>query len=274
MGIAASAALLFVILAYLAQSPRQLARYRWLAFRLAGRGRSLTGYGLASLLVALGFFLAGIPIGAESPIDSSQETAAILTPSSQPQETVGDNTPEATIAPIAEDGDPDQDLANTPESGSFARPPTATPVDGESQSGDDSQESVAVNTAEGTAESPSATPRPVATATPSPTATSSPTPTATPSPTVTPTPTLTPTPILGETAIVDTTSSTLWVRRTPAGDQLELVFNGDVVILENEQQASGGILWQLVRTVNGNLGWVQADFLLNPDVPDEDSDEN
>lgn len=259
MGISAAAALFFVLLAYLAQSPRQIARYRWLSFRLVNRGRALTGYGLASLLVALGFFLAGIPI--EPPTAQNQpqtESAVLITtpiPTLNPIESVEEDDSDGSEAlgsteneaPLADE---------TPESGAFLRPPTAAPED--AATGDDNPP--AAVSEEESDETPEPPP-PAVTPSPSPVPTVTPTSTPSVTPTMTPTPTMTATPITGPTAIVDTLSSTLWVRRTPGGAQLELVLNGDILILEDSQLSAGGTLWQQVRTPSGNLGWVQAEFL-------------
>lgn len=265
MGLAAAAALFFVVLAYLAQSPRQIASYRWLAFRLANRGRSLTGYGLASLLIALGFFLAGIPLDqpAVAEIPSATTAALVDTTVSQPTATPGDTAAELAAQTPEESETDDQ----SPESGAFLRPPTATAEGSAEGEGSDDGESDPASEATAEEEQPTSavTAAPTATpsATPRPSITPSPTPSATP--TVTPTPTITPTPITGETSVVETLSSTLWVRRTPGGAQLELVLNGDILILEESRVSVGGTLWQQVRTVSGNLGWVQSEFLTNPE---------
>lgn len=267
MGVASAAALLFVVLAYLAQSPRQIARYRWLAFRLANRGRALTGYGLASLLVALGFFLAGIPIGPTDGGDPAAENTPVELVAVTPEESDSVEVSDASTADQPEKTDPDQDPEFepdlTPESGAFLRPPTAAPEELISEENNNSEEE-GVQT-EGESAAPTATsqaPDVTLSSTPLPSATPSPTPSATP--TVTPTPTITPTPILGITAQVETLSSTLWVRRTPGGAQFELVLNGDTLVVEESRVSVGGVLWQQVRTLNGNLGWVQAEFLSSP----------
>ena len=86
--------------------------------------------------------------------------------------------------------------------------------------------------------------------------------TATPLPTATPSPTVTPTPIEGKTGLIDTDGSTLWVRRSPGGQQLVLVRDNEVVLIENGRANQGGILWREIRTVNDIVGWVQAEFLI------------
>jgi len=64
MGLSAVAALLAIALSFLAQSPRMLARLHLTGSRLDLRARTLTGYGLALLLLAMGFFAAGVPLAA------------------------------------------------------------------------------------------------------------------------------------------------------------------------------------------------------------------
>jgi hypothetical protein len=71
----------------------------------------------------------------------------------------------------------------------------------------------------------------------------------------------TPTPIEAETAVIDTQGSTLWVRRTPGGQQLVIVADQDVVILSTGHAHQGGLLWQEIVTVSGVKGWVQNEFL-------------
>ncbi len=75
---------------------------------------------------------------------------------------------------------------------------------------------------------------------------------------------MTPTPIEQETAVISTRGSTLWVRRTPGGQPLALVHDQDIVILFSGHAHQGGILWQEVSTVSGEVGWVQEEFL-SPD---------
>ena len=62
MGVTAVLALLMTILAYIAQSPRALMRMGLAGYRLDLRVKLFTGYALASLILMLGFFLAGVPI--------------------------------------------------------------------------------------------------------------------------------------------------------------------------------------------------------------------
>ena len=66
MGLSAFAALLAITLAFVALSPRMLARLNMANRRLDVRARTFTGYGLALLLLAMGFFVAGVPLGQEA----------------------------------------------------------------------------------------------------------------------------------------------------------------------------------------------------------------
>jgi hypothetical protein len=85
--------------------------------------------------------------------------------------------------------------------------------------------------------------------------------TPTPTPEATPTPSLTPTPISGETAVVTTGGGTIWLLRSPGGQNLELLHNADIVILHSGHANQGGILWQEISTLSGFRGWLQEEFL-------------
>jgi hypothetical protein len=84
----------------------------------------------------------------------------------------------------------------------------------------------------------------------------------TPTPTETPVPTLTPTPITGQTAVIDIGGGNVWLHRSPGGQNLIILSSGDIVIVLNGRANQGGILWQEVMTVNGVVGWIQAEFLV------------
>lgn len=260
MGVTGLGALIAIALAYMAQSPRFLARIGLAGARLDLRVREFTGYALAFVLLAFGFFLAGVPLGTSAsdvagatavPTGVPEETAvaAVATPPPDLDAAVDSETPVATGAPRL-----------TPESGAFGGPPPAAAAATAETDADSTTVPPSADDATAPAEATvTATPIPTTTAA----ATTTPLPTGTPTdtPTVTPTPTLTPTPIVGETAVIQTGGSTLWVRRSPGGQQLTLVRNGDVVILTSGHANRGGILWQEVRTVDGVLGWVQEEFL-------------
>ena len=62
MGVAILAALISVGLALLGQSPTTIRRLSLARARLDMRVRALTGWGFAFILLAIGFFLAGVPL--------------------------------------------------------------------------------------------------------------------------------------------------------------------------------------------------------------------
>ena len=261
MGISAVGALLMIGLALLAQSPPTLARMRLLSARLDLRAKAFTGYGFALMLLAFGFFLAGVPLGAvpdtavadttpiaqteaaNTPVATNQTDADLSTP--QP---IGTTAPRATLS-SAESGSFGSSL---PEATATAVPENSTPGP------------TAPATATATA---AATNTPVATNTATATPTNTATSTASPTPTETSTPTVTPTPIQGETAVITTEGNPVSLRRAPGGQQvLEQLQNGTVVVLQNGRANQGTTLWREVRTTEGILGWVPEE-LLSFDVP-------
>lgn len=286
MGIAALAALFSLFLAFIAQSPRLLRRLGLDVYRLDLRVREFTGYALAGLLLVLGFFLAGVPIGGEvaaqpaPPTDTTTQQAVADLPLDVPgtltrsaiTETV--TIPTASVTP--------RNPGQTPVSGGFgagSRPtqgpeitltvtvtvtgavmpsiPTLTPTVDPGTS-DNSPTSTGTPTRV-TSPTPSLTPTPTETPTPSAT------PTMTPSPTATPTPSLTPTPIDGPTAIVDPSRSNVWIYRSPGGQELVLSPGGSTVILLPRRSSQGGFLWREVMTVGGLTGWIDDSYLIYGD---------
>lgn len=273
MGLAALAALLAIGLAYIGQSPRFVRRLRLDVYRLDLRVRTFTGYAFALLLLAFGFFLAGVPLDPMSPAGTDPaamtEVAALVgtatanaLSASQPAPTNEPGLP-ATPATLTSTPAP---TSSTPVTGAFGgRPPaSATPISGTLtiDEGEVTSTSPAGSnpTATPTA-GPSSTPTPVPTNAPSATATPSPTPTATSTPTVTPTPTMTPTPIVGETATVNANGGSVWVYRSPGGQQLLLLPDRVIVILRPGHANQGGTLWQEIQTVDGQIGWIEVAFL-------------
>ena len=270
MGVTAVLALLMTIIAYIAQSPRTLLRLGLAAHRLDLRVKSFTGYALASLILLLGFFLAGVPINAgDATITATpnSETANISPTLVQTDADTATDLPAAvSTTNTSRNGDSSESSIETPSSGAFGGPPpgssdeqvtetpspTATPEQaGPSPTPDDESEATAV--------SPTPTDNEAGTAVP----TASPTATATPFPTATPSPTITPTPIEGITGTINTNGSTLWVRRSPGGQQLVIVQDNEIVLLENGRANQGGILWREIRTLTGVRGWLQMEFLLD-----------
>lgn len=270
MGITAVLALLMTILAYLAQSPRALLRLGLAGQRLDLRVKLFTGYALASLILMLGFFLAGVPIddGGVTAVSTPATEIAESAATSNNTGAMGALPPTAVITENTQSSDAvanNESSTQTPSSGAFGGPPpsssdevivteeippSATPeLVGPSPTPDGDGGETAVPTPATSGEANTATP------TPSPTATN------TPFPTATPTPTITPTPIEGITGTINTNGSTLWVRRSPGGQQLVIVQDDEIVLAENGRANQGGILWREIRTVNGILGWIQAEFL-------------
>ena len=90
---------------------------------------------------------------------------------------------------------------------------------------------------------------------PLPTTTSIDTPTDTPAPTV-------------ETAVVSSGVG-VWLRAAPstAGEQLEWLLDGTVLIVLAGQETADSLLWQQVQTESGTIGWVAADFIVPADQP-------
>ncbi|MEW5988452.1 MAG: hypothetical protein AB1791_17620 [Chloroflexota bacterium] len=238
MGLSALGALIWLTLALIAQTPRFLRRLGLSGFRLDLRVRAFTGYALAFLLLAIGFFLAGVPLVEPAADTLSQQPAATAPAGQLPTQVAA-----VTVTPSPT---PTATPRLTPETGAFGQPlaeQTTTPA-GETPVSPTNTATLAPA---------------LSTATPTPTP--SPTQTATPSPTITPSPTLTPTPITGRTAVVTTGGSTLWVRRIPAGETLVLLQDGDLVILLSGHANHGGVLWQEISTVGGIAGWVPAEYL-------------
>lgn len=249
-----------LILAYVAQSPRLLKRLGLSGYRLDLRARTLTGYALALLLLSAGFFLAGVPLGtftddvvAEvtqpiSETNGSDEMGVVAGP-------VSTTVPETSaVATIPDDG--------TPDSGAFAGPPPSAMTETIEASSDADGQDVTF-TPEAATEIivlPSPTFTPTNTVTPSPT--------PSPTPTNTPTPTHTPTPIFEETAMINTGSSTVWIKRTPGGQDYVLLRGGETVILFPGHANIGGSMWREVSTVEGIAGWVLESYLSSGEETD------
>ncbi|NCF66102.1 MAG: hypothetical protein GWP61_09005 [Chloroflexi bacterium] len=264
MGITAVGTTVMLILAYVAQSPRLINRLGLSSLRLDLRARTLTGYALALLLLSFGFFLAGVPLGPLSN-ENIAETAEAVTDANEATAMVASLEPVTTAAAetTTDVGTPASGTAR-PASGAFGGPPpaalTAT-AEALDRTSDQSEELTPESRTEDIIQ-PSATITPTATITPSPT--------PSPTPTVTPTPTFTPTPIFEDTAIINTGSSTLWLKRTPGGQDYYLVKGGDAVILFPGHANIAGSLWREVSTVDGTVGWVLESYL---DYGEEDGNE-
>ena len=256
MGLAAVGALVAILLAFLAQSPRLLSRLKLTGRRLDLRARSFTGYGLALLLLSMGFFLAGVPLDR-----NSSEIVAEVTELPGLGAAVATEMAEETIT--AGNG------GNGSQSGAMIGLPTATPGGASGAMGDLitpqatlEPGDIITGTVETTAEvvaPPAATGEPPAATGEPPAATATRAPTATPTPTPTPTPTATP--ILVPTARINDETSTLPVRRLPNGPVLVVLTRGDTVIPRTGNAFHRGEVWKEVQTVDGVIGWVPERFL-------------
>ena len=245
MGLTALGTLIMIVLSLLAQSPQLLLRLG-LHGRLEAQARLFTGYALALLLLMFGFFLAGVPLGAS--VETIVVTSTLL-PDGPVSVTITNTVvADALVTPSI------RPTSLTPESGAFGGPPEEEA---------ENTPTVAVTEAfdPTTTATSSVTLVPLATETDTATATATATATNSPTPTTTPTPTVTPTPIVGETAVVNTSGSTLWVYRSPGGQQLVVVRDQDIVILLPGHALRNGLVYRQVSTVEGIVGWVEEEFL-------------
>ena len=254
MGLSAFAALLAITLAFVALSPRMLARLNMAGRRLDVRARTFTGYGLALLLLAMGFFVAGVPLGEPA------TPLAEATPAATDDGAIAAATPITTT------------LATGGQSGAMVGLPTSSAEDA---TGLPTVDLSAVAPITGTVElalppgaatgepgAAEATAAPAAaTASPTVEATATLPPTATP--THTPAPTPTPTPILVPTARIGDDTSTLPVRRQPGLDEpvLAVLVRGEIVLPLSGHAFHTGEVWREISTVTGIIGWVPERFL-------------
>ena len=254
MGLSVLGAIFFTLLAYIAQSPRTLVRLGLAGRHLELRVKMFTGYTLACLFLLLGFFLAGVPLGPAAETAAAAPTA-VAGAGQPPAETNFSVT--VTAAGTPSPARPAEGR-RTPSSGAFGGPPPGfQPAETTETSGETAVPSQPDTEIPVTA---AATPTPGNELTPTAVAVT-PTATPTPTPTATPTPTITPTPIDGETAVIDIGSGTIWVYRSPGGQRLALLTNGDTVILANGRANRDGLIWRKIRTVNGITGWIEEGFI-------------
>ncbi len=253
MGLSLLGALIALILALLGQSPGLLKRTGLVGARLDQNVRAFTSYAFALLVLAIGFFVAGVPLYSQtenSAVSNNSNTEGQL-PESTIATEISPNEPGLSPTPIF------TATAATPVTGAFGGPPSDG-LDGSSNETSQSTSTSAVNSepitstttspGSATAQSPSSTPSVAA-------------PTSTPSPTRRPSPTISPTPILSETAQIDTAGSTIWLLRTPGGRNLITISDGEIVIILPRHANQGGILWREVSTGFGIVGWVREEFL-------------
>ncbi|MGD2048424.1 MAG: hypothetical protein PVH03_02970 [Chloroflexota bacterium] len=256
MGVSAAGALLALILAYIGQSPKFLNRSGLKRTRLDLRVRALTSYAIALLILAIGFFLAGVPLGPQPETNLSEgQSSGTETALSDDVGSSFDDVAVSSSSPTA------ISTLATPETGAFAGPPATSVV---LEKGTIDASEVLTSTVATSNPAPDIpTGNEEATATPS--ITPSPTPTATPTPTYTPTPTLTPTPISGETAVINSGGNMVWLRRSPGGQDLVLVDDDEILLLLPGHANQGGQLWQEVSTLEGVEGWILEDLLEFPE---------
>jgi hypothetical protein len=281
MGLSALGALLFVTLALIGQSPGVMRRLGLDVYRLDLRVRAFTGYAFACLLLIAGFFIAGVPIGAEEPEPVAQGGATTPEPDeTSPISNSEDISPTSPITATLSLTDTATSTATRPASGAMggvaSRTPTvdatagaeATTVEGVTPDiPTPTDEGAGVNEEGTPLPTATGTPTPVSTNTPSPTPTFTPTPTpsetptTTPTPTATATPSLTPTPVEGPTAAVDSDGANIWIYRSPGGQELVLVSHGETLLLLTGHANQGGALWREVQTLQGVDGWIEERFL-------------
>ena len=268
MGLSILGALLMLAYSLYVQSPSRQMSYQIEPYLRESRVRMATTLAFALMLLTIGFYVAGVPLGENAtavvPTEESLPVDAISIAELEAANAVDVIEPtraassSAFAAPLAQNDDSEEVVAV--EGGDSAEtPPTTTETDPATSDN--------LPTATATTQ-PTNTPTPTPTNTP--TATPIPTQTPTPQPTNTPTPTLTPTPITEATALVNTGGSTLWVKRSPGGQNLVILQDGDTVILLGGNANQAGLLWKEIKTVAGVSGWVQAQFL---DFGEEGSEE-
>ncbi len=272
MGFSILGALVTVAYSLYVQSPnRQQFAVQLEPYRKDARVRALTTVAFAFLLLAVGFYVAGVPLGATpttvaqtEAVAEGNEAVEVLSVVTVEGDVVISLTPEtgAMNAPLVSsasecDDPPCDSTAITPQVAEAIE--SVQPV----QSGDAS----ATIEEDPTVPPTPPTPTVIPTETLTPTPTETPLPTNTPTPTQTPTPTLTPTPIERPTARVNTGGSTLWVKYTPGGNNLILLQDNDTVILMPGNANHTGVIYKEIMTVDGTIGWAQRDYLSFGDTP-------
>lgn len=254
MGLSAVGALIAIALAFLAQSPRLLTRLNMAGQRLDMRARTLTGYGLALLLLAMGFFAAGVPLGVPP--------AAVAVATDDTPAGVATLDAAATITATVPVGGQSGAMVGLPTSSAEENATAGLPTV------DLSAVAVVTATVELTPGAATAAPTAVAGSGGTPTAEATATLFPTATPTLTPAPTLTPTPILVPTARIGDETSTLPVRRQPGNDEpvLAVVVRGDIVLPMSSHAFHTGEVWREISTVAGIIGWVPERFLVFEEV--------
>ena len=254
MGLAALGALLFLLLALFAQSPLLLQRIGLSRLRLDLRVRAFTSFAFALLLLAMAFFLAGVPLNPGEEVASTSGEESVSLPQIELVPTVSALNELSTSTTTRET--PIITTPITPETGAFGGPPV-TEVDEQPTSTSTPELATSPVLDPTVTREPSITPTAGQTTEP----TVANTATSTESPTATPTPSLTPTPISGATVVINTGGSTIWLKRSPGGQNLTIIHHDDIVILQPRHANQAGQIWQEIRTVNGIIGWILDEFL-------------
>ena len=281
MGLSIMLALAALAYSLYIQSPTRQIAFQVEPYRLAARIRAATTVAFALLLLTFGFYVAGVPLdGGVAETTSVQAAASVVANGAASGAQVADAEVaalvNATLAAMPTEAADQSSGFQTPASGAFGAPLTDEPEVGEVAVADDGEVSAETNAAPNPDATSTSTPTPAPTETPTntPTPTPSPTQTPTPLPTATPSPTLTPTPISEPTANISTDGSTLWVKRSPGGQNLVILQDTDLVILLPGNANQAGFIWKEIKTVNGVVGWVQSEFLdFGGDVTDAAAEE-
>lgn len=254
MGLAGLGALLFMLLSLIAQSPQLMRRLGLSRLRLELRSRAFTGYAFALLLLAMAFYLSGVPLGGQS------------SPTSVNQQDIGSSLNETQVV----DSSTLEDLpttanslavtAITPETGAFTGPPEPITPTPEAQLTRVEPEITITQVVTNQPPSeeinePGLEPSEI------PTVANTSTATPTPSPTQSPTPSMTPTRIQGATTTLSTSGSTIWLKRSPGGQNVALVRDGDQVILMAGHANQAGMMWRQIQTLDGIVGWIREEYL-------------
>ncbi|MEM7333030.1 MAG: hypothetical protein AAF490_13155, partial [Chloroflexota bacterium] len=117
MGASMIGALFMTLLTYLAMSPLTLARLRLANSQLPLRVREFVGYTIACLLLVVGFFLAGVPLGAEP---EATAVTIVITATPQPFTPTSEPTDEDSLDSLLQlQSEEPTPSINSEDSGSF-----------------------------------------------------------------------------------------------------------------------------------------------------------
>lgn len=209
------------------------------------------------------------PLPTSTPGPEQPRTGAFALPDSGDEDE--ENEIEADVDSTEELAEPSEADGSSDLEPTSPAIPTATALaeaeEGELDENGDSDNADPEDGEDSATETPTTTPR--ASGTPSPTATATTRPTNTPTPTTTPTPTLTPTPLADDDRVtVNIPGSLIWIYRVPGNQRLEIVYNGDELLVENGRAILGGTEWREVRTLTGIRGWIDISAIQIEDETD------